>query len=277
MLGYAEYGDPAGTPLMVFHGLPGSRLMAAFAHDAAFRRGIRIVSPDRPGYGLSTYRPRRRILDWPDDLLQLADALGIDRFAVAGVSSGGPYVSVCAYAIPERLSGAAIVSGATPMNRPGYYEGMHRRNRMTWRLTKRVPPASRLLAWLSGRFITRASGERLARMMSSDLPPADRAIVGRPELQSLFVADAREAFRDGARGVAHEFGLTVRPWGFRLEDIRIPVHVWHGTEDRNIPVSHARYVADAIPNCIAHICEGAGHLLVVDRIEEILDTIVPRV
>ena len=272
MLGYAEYGNPAGSPVMMFHGLPGSRLMASFADEAAARHGVRLIAPERPGYGLSTYQPGRRLLDWPDDVCELADAFGVERFAVAGVSSGGPYVAACAYKIPQRLTAAAMISSPAPYGTPAYFDGMHRRNRMTWKLTRRVPPVSRVLAWLTGRVIARASDERMLKMLSSDLPPADQAVVSRGELQPL-LADTRESFRSGARGVAHEFGLNVRPWGFRLEDIGMPVHLWHGEDDRNVPVSHGRYLAGAIPNCVPHFCPAEGHLLVADHIDEILQSI----
>ena len=116
-LGYAEYGDPDGWPLMFFHGTPGSRVMARFAASRAREMGVRLIAPERPGFGLSDVQPQRRLLDWVEDIRELADALSLDRFAVAGVSGGGPYVAACAWKMGKRLVAAGIVSGLAPADR----------------------------------------------------------------------------------------------------------------------------------------------------------------
>ena len=116
-LGYAEYGDPQGWPLMFFHGTPGSRVMARFAGPKARELGLRLIAPDRPGFGLSDFQPQRRLLDWAKDVEELADALNLEQFSVVGVSGGGPYVAVCAWKLGERLISAGIVSGLAPEDR----------------------------------------------------------------------------------------------------------------------------------------------------------------
>ncbi len=103
-LGYAEYGDPEGWPLMFFHGTPGSRVMARFAAPKAREMGVRLIAPERPGFGLSDFKPQRQLLDWAEDVRELAEVLNLERFAVAGVSGGGPYVAACAWKMPARLS-----------------------------------------------------------------------------------------------------------------------------------------------------------------------------
>ena len=266
-LGYAEYGDPAGKPVFFFHGFPGSRLEAAMGHDAAVKHGGRLISIDRPGYGLSDFKPGRTLLDWPEDVTELAAALGIDRFGVAGVSGGGPYVAACAYAIPQRLTGAYIISGVGPYDAPGATDGMSRYNRilLVW-LGRHAP-------WLGGLVIrgeARAARKgKLIDQMANMMPEPDRAILRQPEIRAIFLADAREAFRQGARGGIHEWRVYSRPWGFRLEDITMPVHLWQGTADKNVPLSMGHYQASAIPNCKATFYEGEGHLLIVTHIDEI--------
>lgn len=272
-LGYAEYGAPDGTPLFNFHGLPGSRLTSRLGHEAAARRNVRLIAPDRPGMGLSSYQPHRRILDWPDDVTQLADALGLGRFAVMGVSGGGPYVAACAFAIPDRLTAAGIVSGVAPMDRPGSTDGMLRMNRILFGLQRRFPPAGRAMMWLQAQMLLRA-GARGFERFAKTLPPADRAIVLRPGMRDLLVADMREAFRQGVRGAAMENDLFARTWGFDLRDIGMPVHLWQGEDDRNVPPEHGRYQAAAIPDCRAHFYAGEGHLLIVDRMEAIVDELI---
>jgi pimeloyl-ACP methyl ester carboxylesterase len=272
MLGYAEYGDSTGTPVFSFHGFPGSRVESRFARDAALQRGIRVIAPDRPGLGLSTYQPRRTILGWPDDVVELADALGIERFAVMGVSGGGPYAAVCAHKIPQRLTGVAIVSGVGPLHRLGATEGMLRTNRIMFGAQRRFPPLGRAIIWLAGIVLKRYGTKGMDRMARA-LPEADQRIMARPDVRDLFAEDASEAFRSGARGPALENSLFTRPWGFRLEDIAMPVHLWQGGDDRNVPVAHGRYQASALPNCTEHFYAGEGHLLVFERIDEILDAI----
>ena len=128
MLGYAEYGAPEGMPAFYFHGFPGSRLdyQLVDTGEAAAEANARIVAPDRPGYGLSDFRRGRKILDWPNDVTELADALGIDRFAVLGISGGGPYAAACVLTIPRRLTVTAIVCGMGPSDAPGMKDGVSR-------------------------------------------------------------------------------------------------------------------------------------------------------
>jgi pimeloyl-ACP methyl ester carboxylesterase len=272
MLGYAEYGDPAGAPVLAFHGFPGSRVLFALAHEQASRCGVRFIAPDRPGFGLSSFKKSRTILDWPDDVTELADALGISGFAALGVSGGGPYVAACAYRIPSRLTGAAIVSGVGPLDRPRATDGMMLTNRALFGTTRRVPPLGRAMIWLFGAIATR-TGERGIDRMIKALPEADRRILARADVRECMLRDTRESFRSGARGPALEGSLVVRPWGFRLEDIVVPVHVWQGAADRNVPEAHGRYQAGAIPNATLHFFPDEGHFLVVDRIQEILTAI----
>ena len=136
-LGWLELGDPAGMPVFAFHGTPGSRLQLAI-DDAPIRAtGLRLICPDRPGYGLSTFQPGRRLVDWPGDVVSLADHLGIERFAVMGISGGGPHSAVCAARLGDRVDSAAIVSGVGPLADPRAIEGMMRPNQIFTVLARR--------------------------------------------------------------------------------------------------------------------------------------------
>lgn len=272
LLGYGDFGDPAGTPVMLFHGFPGSRITAAIGHEAAARAAVRLIAPDRPGMGLSTFQPRRRIIDWPSDVVELADALALGRFAVGGVSGGGPYAAACALSLADRLSGAAIISGVGPFDGPDAASGMNRLNRTLFTLARRAPWLARvpmLLAQLALRRPERAVDRSIAAM-----PEADRVIIRRPEVRATFVSDFVEAFRGGVRGPAWELVLYARPWGFRLQDIAMQVDLWQGEADNNVPVTMGRYQAAAIPNCRARFFPGEGHLLIIDHMEEIFGALV---
>ncbi len=271
LLGYAEFGDPRGKPVMFFHGFPGSRLEGALGHEGAERAGVRLICIDRPGMGLSTFQPRRRMIDWPADVAALADALAIGRFAVGGVSGGGPYAAICALRLADRLTGAGIISGVGPFDAPGATDGMNRMNRILFFLGRRAPWLARVPMLLMARAL-RHPEQAIDRMLDS-LPAPDRAILERPAVRAAFAADASEAFRAGTGGLAWELVLYSRPWGFRLQDIQMEVHLWQGDADTNVPPAMGRYQAAAIPRCQATFCPGEGHMLVIDRMEEILGAV----
>ncbi len=268
-LGFAEYGAPDGRPLLFFHGTPGARLVARFADANAARRGIRIIAPDRPGYGLSDFQPGRRIGQWPDDVAALADALDLDRFAVVGVSGGAPYAAACAWRLADRVRVAGIVSGVGPLDDPSLIADLSAGHRLSFALMRRAP-------WLTrGALALVALAVRRCPMRALDLvaqlgPVADRQILARPEIRVALARDLVEALRAGGRGAAHELGLFGRPWGFRPDDIRVLVQLWHGEADAQVPVAVGRHLARRIPNCKAHFLAGAGHLWLFDHCDEVL-------
>jgi pimeloyl-ACP methyl ester carboxylesterase len=269
-LGYAEYGDLAGTPVFVFHGSPGSRLQVRAAHGPALARGLRIIAPDRPGLGLSTRKRGREIADWPDDVRALADALGIAGFAVIGISGGGPYAAACAWKLPERIIRAGIISGVAPADGPGLAGGLRRPGRRAFNLVLETRWLLRSVMAL-GRVGSRRYPERLFEQVRALAPPVDRPILDRPEVADCLTAGLREAFRQGGQGAADELLLLTRPWTFRLEGIRVPVRLWHGEADDVVPVAMGRYLAQTIPHCRAEFIPGAGHYLVFDRIGPFLE------
>jgi pimeloyl-ACP methyl ester carboxylesterase len=273
-LGYAQYGAPDGQPVFVFHGSPGSRLQVRAAHGPALVRGIRIIAPDRPGLGLSTRLPGRQIADWPKDVRALADALGIARFAVIGISGGGPYVAACAWGLPERVTRAGIISGVAPAGHGAEVcAGLPRRERFVVDLGLQNP-------WLMRAVMASAAApcrrwtKRLFERVRTLASPADQTILDRPEVAACLIAGMQEAFRQGGQGPADDVMLLARPWTFRPEEIRVPVRLWHGDADAVVPVAMGRHLAAAIPGCRAEFIPGAGHYLVFDRIGPFLDAMI---
>jgi len=269
-LAYAEFGDPAGRPAFYFHGFPGSRLEGALVHAPAAREGVRVLAVDRPGYGGSDDLPGRTLLDWPDDVAALADALGIARFTVIGASGGGPYVAACALRLHERLDGAGILCGMGPVDDPALVREMMALYRVGLHVARRVPGFSRpLFALLAPAF--RARPEFFLRRVAASVGEADREFFERPECVAVFVDTFREAFRGGPHGAARDGQLYAQPWGFRLEDIRAPVHLWHGERDAIVPVALAREVAARIPDCRATFFPDDGHFsIAIRRADEIV-------
>jgi pimeloyl-ACP methyl ester carboxylesterase len=270
LLGYAIYGDPAGQPVFYFHGCPGSRLEAQLADGVAARMGIRLIALDRPGFGLSDFKPRRTIFEWPDDVIKVADALGISRFATIGVSGGGPYAAACALRLPQRLTAVAIVCGLGPLDTAGGSDRMIRNNHLILFLGRRLPWLARLSLRRVAYQVRRNPGAILARLLVA-LPDPDKAVLARPEIKNTIKDNIVEAFRGGSRGAACELLLYTRPWGFLLEDIATRVNLWHGDQDVSVPPTMGRYQARTIPNCRAIFYPGEGHFsLVIDHMEEIL-------
>jgi len=254
-LGYVEYGNPDGKPVFCLHGFPGSRLDWTYFSDACRPEDLnaRIIVADRPGMGLSDFKSGRKLLDWPDDMVELADALQLDRFAVLGISGGGPYAAACAYKIPERLTTTAIVCGMGPSEAPGSKEGA------AWIFPGKSSMIRRLILMLTSMGV-RKNPDRVQSQMTEGIKGPDKVLfLDKPELAKKIIDSWREAFRSGIAGVHHEAALYTRPWQFRLQDIPVEVHLWHGEQDDNVPISVGHYVADAIPKCHATFVENEGH------------------
>jgi len=274
LLGYAVYGDPEGQPVFYFHGFPGSRLEARLADRVAARLGVRLIALDRPGFGLSDFKPGRTIFEWPDDVVKIAGTLGINRFATIGVSGGGPYAAACALRIPERLTAVGIVCGLGPLDTPDSTDRMIRKNRLIFFLGRRLPWLARISLWRMA-YLARRNPEGMLGRMIGALPDPDKVVLARPEVQTTMKDNIVEAFRSGSRGATCELLLHTRPWGFLLKDIATRVDLWHGEQDGSVPPTMGQYLARSIPNCRAVFHPGEGHFsLVINHMEEILGSLV---
>jgi len=268
-LGYAEYGDPNGIPVFFIHGSPGSRLFHP-PEDVTIRQGVRLICTDRPGYGDSTFQPNRRLLDWGTDIAQLADHLGFNKFAIVGHSGGGPHALACAYALPERVTAAGIVAGAGPADTPNATEGMIFLHQLGITVGQYLPWSIWYLI-IKYLFHGIAADPTTAIDRDQDTwPPTDREILTTPEIRELCIRSDTEAYRHDLLAYAWDARLLTRPWCFELEEIKVPVHLWHGTLDNSTTLVMARYMEEKIPNCKLTICENEAHMLLIPRWEEIL-------
>jgi pimeloyl-ACP methyl ester carboxylesterase len=273
LLAFAEYGDSRGLPLFFFHGSPGSRLFHP-PDEITLRLGVRLICVDRPGYGMSAFQPGRCILDWPLDIVQLADSLGIDNFSVTGHSGGGPYALACAQLLPGRVLSASLLSAAGPVNAPDATRGMKLLNWFGFKYGQHIP-------WVLGRTITSLlfrercidPGKAMDRE-TGHRPPADDALIANPAIRHTCLQSEIEAFRHGLLGFAWDIRLLTRLWGLRLEEINIPVYLWHGTMDDATSISMACYLAEMIPNAKLTSCKDEAHLLLFPHWEDILSQIV---
>ena len=274
VLGYAEYGDPIGKPVFFFHGLPGSRRQRHPDDSIAIELGARIITLDRPGYGLSDFQSGRTLLDWPDDVAQLADALQIAQFAAIGLSGGGPYLLSCAYKMPERLTSATVISGMGPVDNPEAMKGMMGSMRLGLGLARSVPWELARLALEPTARMVRRNPTAAKKLVPLSAPKADKEAFARPDIQAIDYEDLVEAYRNGAQAAYWEVVMLATPWGFRLEDINKKIYLWHGEEDTTVPIHMGRYVARTVPDCEARFYPGQGHTLIYHYWREILTVAV---
>lgn len=272
-IGVLEVGEPEGRPVFYFHGHPGSRVEALLAERSAKRHGLRLIALDRPGYGLSEAAPTRQILDWPRDVAEIADQRGIERFALLGVSGGGPYAAACAYALRRRVAVVALVAGLGPFDAPYAAGPALLPNRL-------VLGAGRILPFLPGLALTlmarlcERDPQRWIERMSKLMPSRDRETLAVPEVRRAMAAVVREAFRQGGPPLARDTQLYARPWGFDLAQIDAEVHVFQGGRDIHVPAAMGRYQAEVIPGAQLHFYEEDGHFsLAIDRMDDILSTL----
>jgi pimeloyl-ACP methyl ester carboxylesterase len=253
-------------------------------HSTALSCAVRLIAVDRSGYGHSTYHPSRRLIDWAGDIAQLGDHLSLDKFAVIGHSAGGPHALACARYLEHRLLGCGVLSGPAPQARSPITEGMVLSNRIQTAIYRRWP---RNLDWLADALWrlslpilepmfqhgTQHPERAMDRMMRRMLPPCDLAVVSRPEIRTVLLTEA-SAFNGGTlRASVQDMAIGIREWGFNLGEITMPVHIWHGDLDRNIPLPHANHLTDEIPEATLHLCPGEGHWMLVDHMPEVLSVV----
>ncbi len=259
MLGFAECGDLAGKAVFCFHASGSSRLERPADESILVGLGIRFITADRPGHGLSDPQPRRRLLDWPDDVGQLADHLGIAEFHVMGWSAGGAPALACAAKLPGRVLAAAVVSGVSPPDCPGQYRGLPLANRL-WKFGARRMPALVRLIRRAAYPLIMADLDEAGRSMSMSFPLEDRRLLDDPEVLRRFAQDVQEGYRQGWEGPVQDDVVNAQPWGFRLEDIAQRVDLWHGEIDKNIGLHHAHCLHHRLPNSRLTVWEGEAHL-----------------
>ncbi|KAF2664925.1 alpha/beta-hydrolase [Microthyrium microscopicum] len=284
-LGYAQYGSPTGKPIIILHGLAASRLDGAYFHEDAKSLNARIIGLDRPGMGLSSPQPTRKLLDYPKDVQLLTEHLKLDDYAVIGISGGGPSVLACAKELPPtKLKAAAVVvglgppdigmSGAQFVNRLGFPYGFRFcpefLNRWFWRLDA------------YGR-VDLSDEKRLEMVLESveksksKMSKEELAIMRDKNMHRLGLSTTREGFRQGYSGVLLDGKLCCLPFGFRAQDIRpdLPIHLWYGKQDINVPPNHGVQLADRLGSRAVLKLEDETHItLMANRKREILENLL---
>lgn len=269
-IGYCQWGQANGFPVLFLQGWPGSRLLGTLLQQAASRRNVRLLTVDRPGIGLSSPLPNRTLLDWPKDIDALLARLGISELALVGHSAGGAYAMACNVGLGAKVKGMALLGSLGPIEVPAVSKTIPRLQRVIMQRSA----GSKQLGWGLASAISAASHwapDALIRVLLSSLSSADQEILRRPAVLEAIKVDIAEALRQGPAGLAQEAAVNNGPWGLSLRDISGPVFLYHGHLDRSLPVEMGRVLAAAIPNCRATYPTHAGHYWFIDHFDEVLE------
>lgn len=274
-LGYAEYGPANGRTILWFHGTPGGRRqIAPEARALAHRRKVKLIAVERPGIGDSTSHSYPSLADWALDVRDFCDAKGIDRFAVCGLSGGGPYAMACARYLPDRVLATVVLGGVAPaVGRDAIAGGVSGLVRLLAPGMKYLrPPLNRLLVGMVRRLQPHA--DRAVDTFARFMPPGDRAMFEDIALREVFVEDIMLASRKQMQAMLHDVVLFGRDWGFGLAEIETPVYLLYGDADNIVPLRHGEHMAALLPNAELRIRTGEGHLGGLGASSEIFDTLL---
>ncbi len=274
-LAVSEYGDPGGAPIFFCHGWPSSRTMAELTDIAARDLKIRILSPDRPGIRDSSLQPERKLLHWPPLLAEVADQLKLKEFRLLGISGGAPYALAAAWAMPERVRAIAVVSGAPPLAGMDDRSGLLPLYRWLLFFYPRHRELLRFSFHAARPFLSLKLPLRLRPLLLKLLQPCDAKVMRDIAAFDACFESQRQAWRASADGLMVDAEIYAQPWGFPLEEVQVPVRLWHGKKDRSFHWSLAESLGKRLPRCRARMVEGEGHYsLPIRHMHEILDGLV---
>jgi pimeloyl-ACP methyl ester carboxylesterase len=268
-------GDPAGVPVVLLHGTPGSRLGPLPRARKLYAMGVRLISFDRPGYGRSDRLPERRVADVAADVAAIADELGLDSFSVLGRSGGGPHALACAALLPDRVRRAGALVSLAPFRAEGldWFAGMADSNVGSYTDAASAPELLTARLVRAAARIAADPGSHLAEL-DREMPEADRRVVREAGLRELLAKNFAEALRYSADGWIDDALAFCSPWGFAPADVSAPVLHWHGAHDVHSPVSHTRWLADRIPTATVTIRPGVAHFGAFAVVPEVLAWLV---
>lgn len=268
-------GPVDGLPLVFNHGTPGAGTPLRVLERAAHARGLRVVSPSRPGYGRSSRHEGRRVVDVVADTSSVLAALGADRCLVAGWSGGGPHSLACAARLPE-VAASLVIAGVAPHDGEGldWLAGMGQDNLDEFGAAMDGPVALRNFLDAARELVKDVSAGDIVASLSSLLPEVDRAVIT-DEFGEDLATSFHEALRDGVDGWLDDDLAFVSPWGFDLGEITVPTAIWQGSEDLMVPFAHGRWLSTRVPGASVHLVDGEGHLsITIGAVDAMLDELV---
>ncbi|MEV5001633.1 alpha/beta fold hydrolase [Nocardioides sp. LML1-1-1.1] len=274
-LSFAEYGSPRGPALVWMHGTPGARRQIPVdARQYAEEAGLRIIGIDRPGIGSSTPYLYPDVLDWTADLALLLDALAVEDLRVIGLSGGGPYALAAGAALPDRVRGVGVLGGVAPTRGADAAAGgiiqlaVHAAPLLA---ATRVPLGVALTGAI--RSVKPLAGPALD-LYAAVQPPGDKNLLGRPEFKAMFLDDLLNGSRFQTSAPLSDLILFTRDWGFRLDDVRVPVRWWHGDDDHIVPFRHGQHCVDRLPDATMTTIDGESHLGGLGIAQQVMDELL---
>lgn len=265
-LAYRTFGAPDGTPMLFLHGTPGTSHQIAMADEGAKNHGFRLIAPDRPGLGNSSFQPNRDLYHYTLDIVQLMDHLGLQSCPITAISGGTPYAMQCAHDLPERITMLACLSGWVNYGRPEIRKIPLEKNLQVLDKICRhgpvlLPVIGRIANWLVKNKI-----DNLYKHLLEILPPADIAVLQNTSYRDILLEDLKHAYHQGWEGVKRETELQFSNPSLPVSGIHQPVYIMHGTADTIVPYGFAEYLAKELPNLIAFetVAEG-GHLCAINE------------
>ena len=275
-IGFAEFGDPQGRAVFWLHGTPGARRQIPMeARVYAEQRQIRLIGIDRPGIGSSTPYQYDTVFAFAADLRTIADTLGIDKMEVIGLSGGGPYTLACAAAMPDRVVAAGVIGGVAPTTgADGIAGGVM--GSVGLRVAPLLQVAGGPIGMVASALIRliRPVGSPAVDLYGRVSPEADRQVLARPEIKAMFLDDLLNGSRKQMAAPFADVVVFARDWGFRLDEVKVPVRWWHGDHDHIVPFEHGQHVVAKLPDVELYHLPGESHLAGLGRAEEILGTMV---
>jgi pimeloyl-ACP methyl ester carboxylesterase len=274
-LGFSEFERPRGRAVIWMHGTPGARRQVPeVARIAAEELDLRIVGIDRPGVGHSTPHRYGSMFDFTADLTHVLECLGIDEFAMLGLSGGGPYVLACAYALPDRMKVGGVLGGVAPTIGPDAPEGgvVALSARFARALGILHVPLSYTL--MATAWTLRPLASPALRAYARLSPPGDRVVFARPEMRAMFLDDLLKGGERGIRAPVYDILLFGSDWGFSVQDITVPIRWWHGDADHIVPLEHGHHLVELIPDAEMYVRPGESHLGTLGAAEEILGVLL---
>lgn len=270
-LEYLIEGPADGVPLVFHHGTPGGATRFATLADSAVRRGLRLVTPGRAGYGGSTPKPGRSVADVVADTGELLDAIGADRFLTIGVSGGGPHALACAALMPDRCVAAATIGGVAPFDAEGldFLAGMGEDNVVEFGAAAEGTEALLAVIDPQAEVLGHVAPADLAAAFGDLLPEVDKTAMTGPILDWL-AESTRHAVSVSSAGWRDDDLAFVGDWGFGLDRIETPVAIWQGGQDRMVPASHGHWLAANVSGATFHFDAEEGHLSILADIDRVV-------
>ncbi|MDH5660989.1 MAG: alpha/beta fold hydrolase, partial [Gammaproteobacteria bacterium] len=273
-LTFQEYGDPNGTPMIFFHSVRGSQLeVENLASQAAYENGIRLIAPNRPGYGLSDPKHLDTVLDYINDVTALTDSLGLKTFDVGGYVLGGLFAKAVTWAMPERVNRLLLISCGVTAKTDEDYKNMIPLYKMSNKLARELPKVIRMLSPILVRGMLRNPAKFLEQF-ATQLEPKEAALFESSSFSDRIIKALQDAAYQGSRHIGREVVLLNQPWGFDPAEIRVPVTLWYGDRDRHMPIILGEKLASTIPNCKLKVVEGAGHFMAYRHMNKIFADMV---